>query len=149
MPSADSILIELAGEPKGKGALRHRIVRSRGCPEGFAHGYTPKATNDYMAALRFAAQQAMGGRELIRGAVTVKVMAFFMPPVSWSKRKRADALTGVYRHTKAPDCDNLCKMLDALKGVVWVDDAQVDTSVIMKRFADPPYLCIEIVPVVP
>ena len=41
-------------------------------------------------------------------------------------------------HIKAPDIDKLARAgLDSLTGVVYIDDKQVDTLTVMKRYAEP------------
>jgi Holliday junction resolvase RusA-like endonuclease len=133
-----SIVIELAGEPRGKG--RPRFVRKSGI------AFTPSATRKHEAALRCAAQQEMNGRSPLEGALTVAVTATFGIPLSWSKRKRAAALAGTIHHLKAPDADNLLKVCDALNGVTWVDDKQIIRAIVIKRYGTRPSLRIEIMP---
>jgi Holliday junction resolvase RusA-like endonuclease len=132
-----SIIVELAGEPKGKG--RPRFTRN-----GIA--FTPAATRKHEAALRFAAQEEMNGRPPLDGALAVTVTATFPIPLSWSKRKRAAAIAGSLPHVKAPDADNLLKVADALNGVAWVDDKQITRAVIIKQYGERPCLRIEIEP---
>lgn len=135
-PLTSSVVIELAGEPKGKG--RPRFSRAG----GFA--YTPQPTRNYEAALRFAGQLAMNGAAPIEGPLKVEILAAFSVPQSWSKKKQCKAHTGLVRPTGRPDLDNIAKMLDALNGVVWRDDAQIVIAVIAKRYSDRPRLRIEV-----
>lgn len=130
------IVIELAGEPKGKG--RPRFVRSTG------HAYTPAQTRSYESMLRLAAQEVMAGRIPLDGPLEVDVVARMPIPVSWSKRKRADAITGTVRPTSRPDCDNLVKMLDSFNEVVWRDDRQVVWCRVAKIYSEKPCLRIEV-----
>ncbi|HEX9321792.1 MAG TPA: RusA family crossover junction endodeoxyribonuclease [Xanthobacteraceae bacterium] len=130
------VVIELAGEPRGKG--RPRFVRGTGV------AFTPSATRKHEAALRYAAQQEMNGRPPFDTALVITVVATFAVPVSWSKRKRADALSGTLPHVKAPDCDNLLKCVDALNGVTWIDDKQITRAVVIKQYGERPSLRIEI-----
>jgi len=132
-----SIVIELAGEPRGKG--RPRFARN-------GVTYTSTATRRHEAALRFAAQQEMNGRPPLAGALAVTVTATFPIPLSWSKRKRVAAIAGSLPHVKAPDADNLLKVTDALNGVAWVDDKQITRAVIIKKYGERPCLRIEIEP---
>lgn len=130
------IVIELAGEPKGKG--RPRFVRSTG------HAYTPAQTRSYESMLRLAAQEAMAGRIPIDGPVEVEVLACMPIPVSWSKRKRSDAIAGTVKPTSRPDVDNLVKMLDAFNEVVWRDDKQVVWCRVAKVYSEKPRLRIDV-----
>jgi Holliday junction resolvase RusA-like endonuclease len=128
------IVIELSGEPKGKGRPR------------FARGvtYTPRATRAYETAIRYAAAQKMNGRPPLTGALTVTVTATFPVPVSWSNRKRAAALAGSLPHVTAPDADNLLKITDALNQVVWLDDKQIIRATVIKQYGGRPSLRIEV-----
>lgn len=105
-----SVVIEIAGEPRGKG--RPRFARS-------GHTYTPAATRSYKSAIRYAAQEQMNGQPPFEGALEMVLTATFPVPTSWSRRKREAALTGTIQHIKKPDCDNLLKCVDALNQVVW------------------------------
>lgn len=133
---AGTIVIELAGEPIGKG--RPRFARATG------HAYTPGPTRKYESQLRFAAQQAMAGASPVDGPVTVRVLACMPIPASWSRTKRAAAIAGDIKPTVAPDVDNLLKMLDALNEVVWRDDKQVVMATVAKVYSERPALHIEV-----
>jgi len=84
-----AVIIELAGEPKGK--ARPRFARRTG------HAYTPQKTASFEAMLRHEAAVAMGGRPPLEGALRVQVNAYFGVPQSWSAKKRAAALAGAIR----------------------------------------------------
>ena len=125
--------IFLPGEPIGKGRPRFAMGRT----------YTPPATVAYEYALKTEAALAMrqAGLEPFEGPVAVKVVAYFSIPKSWTKTRRASA----HLHTTKPDLDNVLKMLDALNGVVWLDDAQVCEAKISKRYTtDEPGLQITV-----
>jgi Holliday junction resolvase RusA-like endonuclease len=102
------------GIPRGKGRPRH--TKS-------GHTYTPAATREYEAEIRWHAEQAMQGRPLLQGTLRLAVSARFPFPLSATRARRAkmDQPKG----TK-PDLDNVIKaVLDGLNGVVFKDDAQV------------------------
>jgi Holliday junction resolvase RusA-like endonuclease len=130
------VVIELFGEPKGKG--RPRFVRRTG------HAFTPQKTASYEACLRHEASLAMGDRPPLDGALRVQVNAYFGMPQSWGAKKRAAAIAGTIRPTKRPDWENVAKMLDAFNGVVWRDDAQVVSGLIEKHYSDRPRLQVKI-----
>lgn len=132
------ITVELAGEPKGKG--RPRFSRKG----GFA--YTPTATRNYETALRTCAQEVMGKQAILDGPLCIKMIAYFSVPSSWSKKKQADALAGLILPNKKPDADNILKTVDALNGVCWLDDKQIVSAEIHKRYSAHPRLLIEIDP---
>jgi Holliday junction resolvase RusA-like endonuclease len=136
LDAPNTVIIELLGEPRGKG--RPRFARRTG------HAYTPAKTASYEAMLRHEAALVMAGRPPIEGALWVQVSAFFGVPQSWSAKKRAAALAGSVRPTRRPDWENVAKMLDAFNGVVWRDDAQVVSGIIEKHYSERPRLRVEV-----
>lgn len=139
MSATDWITVELAGEPKGKG--RPRFVRATG------HAFTPAATRKYEDALRFAAQEAMGGRDPLEGAVDMTVTVCLPVPESWSGKRKREALAGAIKPAKRPDIDNYLKAAqDALNMIVFRDDAQVVNVTISKSYSTRPRLTIAVAP---
>jgi len=132
------VVIELAGPPRGKG--RGRAVST---PSG-ARVFTDDKTRTYESQLRFAGQQEM--RNTLPTALPVKVTveARFQIAASWSRKKRAAALGGQIRPTSTPDADNLLKILDALNGIVWVDDRQIVEATVRKIYSEHPGLTIAV-----
>lgn len=128
--------IELIGPPVAKG--RPRAVR-RGAGIGT---FTPKKTEEYEANLRHEAKVAMAGRTPAAGALKVVITAYVPIPTSLSKGKRAQAIAGELRPTKKPDLDNYEKTIDALNGVVFVDDSQVVEKASAKFYSERPRLVI-------
>jgi Holliday junction resolvase RusA-like endonuclease len=75
---------------------------------------------------------------LMTGTVCLSVEAVFGVPRSWSRRLRSAALAGEVAYTGKPDKDNIEKLvMDALNGVAWVDDCQVDRGPVVKRYGVP------------
>ena len=132
------IIIELLGEPKGKG--RPRFSRKNGV------AYTPAATRSHENALAIMAAQAMRGRAPLQGPLAVVMVAYCPVPRSWSKRQQLRALDALIRPTTRPDADNLVKMLDALNRIVWRDDAQIVQLEVSKHYSDRPRTWIEVRP---
>jgi Holliday junction resolvase RusA-like endonuclease len=130
------LVIRLAGQPQGK--ARPRFARANG------RAFTPAHTRAYEAALRYAAQEAMGDRSPMLGPLAVTVEAVMPIPASASKKFRAAALAGLERPTKKPDWDNFAKALDAFNEVVWRDDAQVVEGLVVKRYGEMPGLTITV-----
>lgn len=131
-------MIELAGEPRGKG--RPRFARMGNAVRTF----TPAATRSYEATLRLAAQDVMGDRAPLAGPLAVSITATFPIPKSFSRKRRAAAIDGAERPTKKPDADNLMKTIDSLNQVVWDDDAQVVDATVRKIYGERPALLIEV-----
>lgn len=132
----EPIRVVLLGTPMGKQARATR----RGI------SYLPKETKNYMASLRILAQEAMGARRPIEGPVEMTISAVLPVPESWSKKKRAAALAGTVKPNVKPDWDNIGKMADSFKEVIWRDDKQVFVSHVVKSYGDRPRVEFEIVP---
>lgn len=128
----------IPGEPQGKGRARVGSVAGR------ARMFTPAKTVAYEGLIAHAAQAAMDGRALIEGPCRVRVSCLFAIPMSFSKRKTAEALAGKLHPTKKPDADNVLKAVcDGMNGVVWRDDAQAVEVVVRKLYAPLP--CVTVV----
>jgi Holliday junction resolvase RusA-like endonuclease len=138
------IVVELPGEPRGKGRPRSRIARGK-AGQQFVAVYTDVQTRAYEKALAWAGKIAMGSRKPLSGPLAVTVEAVFGVPASWSRPKRDSALAGVLRHMSAPDADNVQKAAwDGLQGIVFVNDSQIVEARITKRYGENPRLHIEI-----
>lgn len=138
------IEFHIPGAPQGKG--RAKIVNIG----GFSRMATPGKTMAYEGMIAHIAQQAMKGRPLIAGPVSVLLRINCQIPASWSDSKRARALAGAIMPTTKPDCDNVTKACyDACNGVVWRDDSQVCDGTQIKRYADVPGVAVEILALQP
>ena len=135
---SESVVISLPGVPRGKGRPRFSV---RG---GHARAFTDAQTESYEGALRLAASQAMAGEPPLEGALALIMTAVFPVPASWSKKKRASALLGDLRPTGKPDCDNMLKTVDALNQIVWRDDAQIVSALVMKEYGEQPGVTITV-----
>jgi Holliday junction resolvase RusA-like endonuclease len=126
-----AIYFTVPGQPIGKGRPR---ASSRG---GFVRMYTPAKTVTYEQAITREASAAMGAMELLTTPISMTVKAFYGLPVSWSKRKKLQALNGEIPPGK-PDIDNVGKaVLDACH-VVYTDDKQVVRLLLEKEFSVDP-----------
>ena len=130
------------GEPRGK--QRPRFTKQ-------GRVYTPKETRNYEREIREAALKAaaVAGYLKPEGPVRVSITAWFSPPASWSKKKRAAAMAGDIYPTVKPDADNLGKeFLDALNEVAYHDDKQVVECTIRKRYTssedDTPHVTVHV-----
>nr|WP_315467137.1 RusA family crossover junction endodeoxyribonuclease [uncultured Undibacterium sp.] len=124
------ITFKVPGVPVPKG--RPRFAR-RGA---FVTTYTDDKTASYENLVKVVAQQAMGGSEILTGAVSVFVSLNVTPPASWSQKKQRQALDGQIFPTSKPDVDNVVKgIFDALNDIVWKDDKQVCDVTISKRYS--------------
>ena len=101
--------------------------------------YTPQKTKTYEDEIRMMARAAMGSSEQLETPVTVAIYIRVGIPTSFSKQKRKDALANHIRPTKKPDIDNIAKcFLDAMNGIVYLDDKQVVSLHITKEYAETP-----------
>jgi len=82
------------------------------------------------------------GGSLYDGIVNIKIDFFFMVPKSWSKKKKE------YMREYLPkaDVDNLAKaVLDALNGVAYKDDKQVQSLFARKQYSTSDGVIVEVV----
>jgi|TARA_R110000824_G_scaffold292171_1_gene480570 Holliday junction resolvase RusA-like endonuclease len=142
-----NITFEVPGQPKSKG-------RARSTKAG--HHYTPRATTVYETAIEWSASLAINAWKLdggytLRdpipwlGFMRVTIMANIEIPKSWSKAKHLLAIDGLTVRPGKPDLDNYLKIvLDALNGVVYKDDAQVQQVSGLKRYSANPCMIITV-----
>ena len=114
------------------------FVIGKARPKVTRHGnYTPAKTRRAEQAIRAAYEQAVtdkGGtvddyRSPAHESVSLRIET--QRPLPESRRKGISTEPDTYM----PDADNVTKLvMDALNGVAWVDDAQVDELVVSKRY---------------
>lgn len=95
--------------------------------------FTPPKQAAHMYVIQQIAitKMQMLGASIIEGPVQATIRVLYPYPSSWSQKKKAAIKWKVSR----PDCDNHAKIiLDALNGIVWVDDAQVVELVVQKQY---------------
>lgn len=128
------------GEVRGKG--RPRIVKIG----GFSRLSADKKTATYENLVALAAERALGDRAPLEGPLAVTLRARIAPAASATKKARAAMLAGLQPPTKKPDLDNIIKVLDALNGIAFRDDAQIVEIVAMKVYAETAGLDVMIKP---
>jgi len=102
--------------------------------------YTDPAVRAYTEAVAWQAKKAWGTYPPWTGPVALSFVAIFDIPAGWSNQLRTEAMAGRIPHIADPDIDQICKLLlDAVKGIVFVDDNQVCAFVAptLKRYGDP------------
>lgn len=147
MDEMDEVVrFEIPGPPRPTQRAKSRAVVSKKTGRAFAQVYTPSETRNEMAVVRQMGADRMGNQPpWDEAAIDFRAMFYFAVPLSFSKRRREDALAGRLLPTKKPDVDNLVKLVtDALKGIVWRDDAQITEMHIWKRYSDRPRTVVEI-----
>ena len=104
---------KIPGPPVGK--ERPRVSRG--------HTYTPERTVAYEQWVLLHARNARV--RPLEGPLKMQVVWCKQVTASWSKKRKAEALLGVYA-TGTPDLDNVVKSIsDALNGIAYQDDAQI------------------------
>ena len=135
------IVIRLAGLPVAKG--RGRVGAAGGKAGNRPVVFTPAKTRKYEADLLTMAILAMRGFPPLTGAVHVTIVAKFPIPPSWSKKKKALAAEQEIPMATRPDIENVAKIaLDAMNGVVYLDDRQVTALSVNKMYHEKPELVI-------
>lgn len=88
----------------------------------FVKTYTPEKTVNYENWVKMCWMNS--GQEKMQGNIIAVIVARFMIPQSFSKKKRNEL--NEKPCPKKPDCDNIAKsILDALNGIAYDDDAQI------------------------
>jgi Holliday junction resolvase RusA-like endonuclease len=79
----------------------------------------------------------------LQGPLTCRLEFVLPRPASKTRKTKANPR---YYHTSTPDSDNLAKaVLDACNGILWRDDSQVCTLMVVKEVAsgkEPPHLSV-------
>jgi Holliday junction resolvase RusA-like endonuclease len=136
-------VFELEVEPRGWERAGATIRWGQGRP--YIHWFVTTDEANYREAVAWAAKAAMRGRLPTERPVALLLHAFMPIAASWSMRERSDARSGAKLPTGTPDWDNIGKSVgDALKGIVWVDDAQVVDGRVIKRHSERPALRVEV-----
>lgn len=127
--------IYIPGQPVAKG-------RARATRQG--RMYTPGKTVEAENLVAVCAMQQIG-QPVLLGPITVHVEFKCLIPMSWSKKRQAQAEAGTLHPTGKPDIDNATKLaFDALNGIAWKDDAQIVSATISKRYDQAPGTTIQI-----
>ena len=103
--------------------------------------YTPGATHKYEKLVK----ESYGDNPCFEDQfISIKIVFKFVVPKSYSKNKRAEALAGNLRPTKA-DIDNYIKsVLDGLNKVAFLDDRYICNIEASKVFAEEAETIVEI-----
>ncbi len=130
--SNNSIHFKVPAVPVAQPRQRHRIQTTGA--GSFVRNYTPTKhkVNDFKATARMAAAAVHSGPPLIGPLKMTIVFVFPRPKALIWKTKPMPRIP----HSAKPDRDNCEKaLLDALKGTLFVDDAQVCDGPVQKFYA--------------
>lgn len=128
------------GKPQGKARAR-TFYDSR---SNKMSSVTPEKTVLYENLVKTCFRQRYGqGRFPDDAYIIARIAAFFEPPKSISKKKRAEMLEGKIWPAKKPDSDNIAKVvLDALNGIAYHDDTQIIKLVVTKAYSEEAHLSV-------
>ena len=128
------------GKPQGKARAR-TFYDSR---SNKMSSVTPEKTVLYENLVKTCFRQRYGqGRFPDDAYIIARIAAFFKPPKSISKKKRAEMLEGKIWPAKKPDSDNIAKVvLDALNGIAYHDDTQIIRLSVIKAYKEEAYLSV-------
>lgn len=128
----NEIKLVIYGEPVPQGRPRFARVGK------YVHAYDPQKSKNYKQLVRLWVTQQLkkiDGFKPIEKALYVD-LTFWLPiPISWSKKKRIEADSGVIRPVVKPDTDNLVKSVtDSCNGLLWADDCVITDLHARKRY---------------
>lgn len=128
------------GKPQGKARARtfHNSKSDK------MSSVTPEKTVLYENLIKTCFQQKYGQKRFSDDAyVVANILAYFEPPKSISKKKRAEMLEGKIWPAKKPDSDNIAKVvLDALNSIAYHDDTQIIKLIVTKAYKEEAYLSV-------
>lgn len=127
-----TLRFSIPGEPKGKG--RPRLGRS-------GHAFTPKDTVNYENLVKLAFSTAYPEHDPVDPVIPIKceMKAYYFIPKSTTKKKYGLMLEGKLFPLKKPDLDNIVKIIcDALNGIAYHDDSQIQSVLIEKYYSLQP-----------
>lgn len=109
-----------------------------GGPRGsHARVYTPKTADGWKASVAHEAGLAFADGPMPGPAYVSLEFYFARPKSHWTKNGNLTKSAPRVWHTQRPDADNLAKaVLDALKGIAFVDDVSVAVLRVSKLWAD-------------
>lgn len=114
------IMFTVYGDPVAKGRPR---FSTRG---KFPVAYTPEKTKTYESEVAMMAKAAMGASEALEGALEAFIYVTYAVPASYSKKRSEACLSGLEKHTKKPDLDNVVKsVVDGMDKIVFLNDSQI------------------------
>lgn len=111
----------------------------------FVKTYTPQKTVNYETYVKQCFLMKYQDYTPLEDKLCVRIHAHFPIPKSFSKKKREQAVMGMLKPTKKPDCDNIAKIvLDSLNGLAFIDDKQVVTLIVTKEYHEIPRVDVSI-----
>lgn len=85
-------------------------------------------------------------KEPLKGPLNVDIVFYLPIPKSTSKTVKTQMLNGIVYPMKRPDIDNLAYIVtNAMKEIVYEDDAQVVDLTLKKRYGETPKTVIKVI----
>lgn len=122
-------------------------ARTRYTSHPYPHEYDPIEVKRFKRQVNAMATQKMQqlGLEPLDDALEVIMTAYRPIQKSVSKIEHTRRATGMSLPVVKPDTDNYIKsFLDALNGVIWIDDALITDLHVKKRYSDHPRIEMEV-----
>lgn len=138
------LIFTVFGKPAQMGSKTAFVVKAKatGKHRAVLTDSNSEKRKQWANAVSTAAAQEMRGLPLMRGPVSLRVEFCFARPQShFGTGRNAAALkdSAPERHAQSPDLDKLVRCLcDALTGIVFVDDRQIDTLTATRRWTSGP-----------
>ena len=104
------------------------VPKARTSHGRYGQRYTPKRTRDFEKLVSIYAEQAMKGREQLKGALGLSITFTFKVFKSWNKKDKELALQQKILPVSnvIGDISNLIKSVeDGMNGIVYPDDRQI------------------------
>jgi len=121
------IAFTVYGEPQGK--ARPRFTR-------IGRVYTPVKTTSYEKEIAEKFRENSRIRKPLETDLKITIDAFFEPCKSYSQKRKEKCLANIEKPNKRPDIDNIAKaVLDGLNGIAYLDDKQIVTLKVRKRYS--------------
>lgn len=131
------ICFTVPGEARGQGRPRSAVIG------GHVSVYESSEDRSYKGLIQLHAMDAMRQQGLKASGdapekgYRVSIVVVKAVPRSFSKKRRAMALSGIISPCSKPDLDNIAKIfLDAMNGVVWRDDSAVTELSVRKVYGE-------------
>lgn len=125
--TSNSIHFKVPGEPKPHPRPRATTIH------GHARLYTPKSTQDRKYNIQKYAKEAYGDKAPYQGLVSMSIHFIMKRPKNKIWKTKAMPRTAL---SHGPDLDNMAKtVMDALNGVIYIDDRQIWYLTISKWMA--------------
>jgi len=114
-------------------------AQGKGRPRSGQSGvhYTPKDTRNKEAYMMMTAAKEMGDKPIVSGPIILSIGILISLKKNLTKAEKIRYEKGMMYPTQKPDIDNILKsIMDALNGIVWLDDKQVVRVIIFKDYTE-------------